>query len=204
MVRIRRPPPTANLLIDPVYEVIPAGAELLRIYDPRFPGFKYWGPNARFDHHLRPAARPGIDSERATLYVARTLSCCVVETFGDTRIIEPGDLIVARLRVARDVTLLDLRKNGAMRAGTEVALAHAADHRLSQRWSRFFYTDPRFAVMEGIAYSSAHNEEDCIVLYERAELAIEWKVLPHTRLAHPSLENDLVQIALDNGLLMDI
>jgi hypothetical protein len=43
------------------------------------------------------------------------------------------------LETTRPIKLLDLQGNGAMRAGTVVAISGAADRQLSQKWSRYFY-----------------------------------------------------------------
>ena len=62
-----------------------------------------------------------------------------MECFGDTGLIEAEGRQLALLETTRPIKLLDLQGNGAMRAGTVVAISGAADRQLSQKWSRYFY-----------------------------------------------------------------
>ena len=73
--------------------------------------FRRTGPLHRFDHH---------------------------EPAGDGTDQQAGRQL-ALLETTRPIKLLDLQGNGAMRAGTVVAISGAADRQLSQKWSRYFY-----------------------------------------------------------------
>jgi hypothetical protein len=99
------------------------------------------------------------------------------------------------------MVLLDLRGNGAMRAGSVVALGSVADRSLSQAWSRYFYENPNvYQPVDGVIYHNAHNGEDALALYERAE---RWLVDPTNqigRLDDQALRPLILDIALHNNL----
>lgn len=167
MVRINPPPPQRPP--DPLFEYLPAKSQILRIFDPtrhqtQALTFRYYGPIHRFDHQR--GAVPQNDLDRGIYYAAFTLSGCVVETFGDTGIIEIKAQQLAFMELRRTLTLLDLRGPGAMRAGSVAALAKIADRNLSQAWSCYFYE--AYPQIDGILYYNAHNDEQSMALYERA------------------------------------
>ena len=87
-------------------------------------GFRSYGPLLRFDHHRgREDGKPADDAERGIYYAAMTLSGCLVEVFGDTGVVDLGNHHVDSPILRRALRLLDLRRNGAMRAGTPVLWA---------------------------------------------------------------------------------
>lgn len=143
MVLIAPPPP--NKPPAPLVKTLPAGSHLIRIFNTRHETqaltFRHYGPFNRFDHQRASASgTPQTDVERGIYYAGFTLSCCVVEVFGDHGAIEiRDDEWVARVTLQRDLRLLELSQNGAMRAGSVAALAKVADRALSQEWSRYFY-----------------------------------------------------------------
>lgn len=97
-----------------------------------------------------------------------------MEIFGDTVVVDLGRHRVASPILRRDLRLLDLRNNGAMRAGTKAAIAKVSERRLSQAWSRHFYKTPEiYGEVDGVIYLNAHNDEDAIAFYERASGALE-------------------------------
>lgn len=205
MVLIASPPPPKPP--SPLYRTLISSSTLLRIFDPTRYGtqaltFRSYGPINRFDHQrLPPTGDRAEDLERGIYYAGLTLSCCLVEYFGDVGIIELKDQQICRVQLTRDLTLLDLRANGAMRAGAVAALAKIADRDLSQEWSRYFYeqTD-QYGEIDGISYLNAHNDEEAIALYERAQSALvcpDTQILP---LAHFSLRPGIQQAALENHL----
>lgn len=108
---------------------------------------------------------------------------------------------IGRIQLTRDLTLLDLRANGSMRAGSIAALAKVADRHLSQDWSRYFYEQTDlYGQIDGISFLKAHNDEEAIALYEQAQSALicpDDQILP---LAHPSLRPAIQEAALDNHL----
>ncbi len=168
--------------------------------------FRRFGPLLRFDHHrgIRRGARgrqAAADSERGIYYAAPTLSSCLVEVFGDERILRLGERMVAAPTLGRDLRLLDLRGSGAMRAGSIAALAKAPDHRAGQAWSRYFYDEQSvYEPVDGLIYQNAHNDEDAIALYERAEAALECPPSRVIRLDDPALRDELLAIAEANLL----
>jgi RES domain len=203
MVLIASPPPTKTP--SPLYRTLASGSFILRIFDPMQYGtkattFRYYGPINRFDHQRLSPSRAE-DPERGITYAGLTLSCCLVECFGDTGVIEIKGQQIGRIQLTRDLNLLDLRANGAMRAGAVAALAKVADRHLSQDWSRYFYEQTDlYGQIDGISFLNAHNDEEAIALYERAKSALicpDDQILP---LAHPSLRPAIQQAALDNHL----
>ena len=221
MVLIASPPPAKTP--SPLYRTLASGSFLLRIFDPtqystRATTFRYYGPINRFDHQrlalggcpaersetrqrMLPAGERAEDPERGISYAGLTLSCCLVECFGDTGTIEIKGQQIGRIQLTRDLTLLDLRANGAMRAGSVTALAKTADRNLSQAWSRYFYEQTDlYGQIDGISFLNAHNDEEAFAIYERAQAALicpDDRILP---LAHPSLRPAIQQAAFDNHL----
>ncbi len=122
------------------------------------------------------------DPNRSVAYAAFTLSCCLVEIFGATRIIDRADYLASVVRIRRPLRLLDLRGEGAMCAGTVAAVTKTPDRGISQQWSRYFYDYPQvYGAVDGLLSASAYNDEDVITLYERAVDALYYRpndVLP--------------------------
>jgi RES domain len=192
VVLIASPPPAKTP--SPLYRTLASGSFLLRIFDPTQYGtkattFRYHGPINRFDHQRLPlSGTRAEDPERGISYAGLTLSCCLVECFGDTGVIEIKGQQIGRIQLTRELNLLDLRANGAMRAGSVAALAKVADRHLSQDWSRYFYEQTDlYGQIDGVSFLNAHNDEEAIALYERAQSALicpDDQILP---LAHLSL-----------------
>ncbi|MGF1470845.1 MAG: RES domain-containing protein [Rubrobacteraceae bacterium] len=174
----------------------------------------------RFDHHLGSPAvggsavgsdsagsstgagpLPAPDPHLGVYYAARTLSGCLVELFGDDRLIEPAGLQVALAVVRRDLRLLDLRGRGAMRAGTVAAVTKVPDRALTQRWSRYFYEETEvYGEVDGLLYAGAYNDEDVICLYERAADALECTEERELALDDPLLRPAVLEAAQGNDL----
>ncbi len=183
---------------------------MVRLFDPsRYgataAGFRSYGPLLRFDHHRgREDGKPGDDAERGIYYAAVTLSGCLVEIFGDTGVVDLHRHHVASPILQRDLRLLDLRHNGAMKAGTKAAIAKIADRSLSQAWSRHFYETPEvYSDLDGVIYLNAHNDEDAIALYERASDASECSPERVMRLNDEALRAAVLEAADDNDLVVD-
>ncbi len=206
MVRVALPPPDARRRIGPIQQTLAAGTDLFRIYDPAPPHgprngktFRWYGPHARFDHHRGTGGR----ERRGIWYGGLTLSCSVVEAF-DIGIVEPGTKRLARARATRDLVLLDLRGNAAMRSGTVAAIS-AGDHSLSQPWSRYFWEHPeRYGDVDGLFYPSAHNGEPAVALYERARDGIEVPPGHDAPLTDPAVLAAVRRVALDYGLVVPL
>lgn len=200
MVRIAGPPPARGPR--PIHEVLPAGSELYRIYDPtgRRVGrltFRFVGSRLRFDHHV------GGSKKRGIYYSAPTLEGCVVEVFGDSGTVRFEKYRVGNPVLTRDLLLLDLRRRGAMRAGTVLAIS-SADHALSQAWSRYFYEHPEiYGEIDGLIYANAHNGADAVALYERASGGLSCPPARDWPLSDPVIETLIREIAHANNLIVD-
>jgi RES domain len=205
VVLIASPPPAKAP--SPLYRTLAAGSFLLRIFDPtRYSTealtFRYYGPLNCFDHQgFSKTGERALDPVRGISYAGLTLSCCLVECFGDSGVIEIKGQQVGRIQLTRELTFLDLRTNGAMRAGSVAALAKIADRNLSQAWSRYFYEQTDcYRQVDGLSFLNAHNDEEAIALYERAQSALTCPQTQIMPLAHPSLRPAIQQAALDNHL----
>lgn len=205
-MRVAAPPP--ERVPKPIFHTLPAGAPIMRLFNPARHNatplsFRTYGPLLRFDHQREKGQEPGEDSERGIYYAGLTLSSCLVEVFGDTGVIEPGGYRLASPLPTRDLRLLDLRGRGAMRAGTNATIAKAADRRLTQAWSRYFYehTDV-YAEVDGLIYLGAHNDEEVIALYERAADALECPPERVADLNDRALRPVILDAAARNGLIM--
>lgn len=173
MVKILPPPPT--MLPTPEFFTLRSGSVFYRIFDPdrfesRAAEFRCVGPISRFDHHRFDPGAPGLDTERGVIYAGFSLSCCVVEVFGDTKTIIVGAFQIAGFETKRQMKILDLRRDKAMKAGSVAAIAKDARFAISQQWSRFFYENAfLYGQVDGLIYGNAHNDEDSLVLFERAQ-----------------------------------
>jgi len=103
------------------------------------------------------------------VYLARELGTALSEVYGDV----PSRIDICRnaraaVMAPLDATVLaDLRSTGLMAIGAYPALASSSvARRRSQEWARAIYDD-RPEVM-GIAYRGAHDNGDCLVLWDRA------------------------------------
>lgn len=204
MVKLRLPPPTRN--VTPQYEVLKPGQKLLRIFDPTRYGakatsFRYYGPISRFDH--QEGKTPAIDPTRGILYAGKTLSCCLIEVFGDGDVIEVKQQQVAYLTLTKSLTLLDLRGAAAMKAGTVAAILAVAQRSVSQAWGRYFYEHPQlYQEIDGLIFNSAHNGEEAIALYERAKPQLTLADVKVLKLNHPELRSAIFRIAARHSLLV--
>jgi hypothetical protein len=203
-------PPPPRRRPNPLFHDLPSGNRLVRLFDPSrhgatATGFRSYGPLHRFDHHRAcNNGESAEDAERGVYYAAFTLSSCLVEIFGDTGVVELHRHHVASPILRRDLRLLDLRRNGAMRAGTKAAIAKVPDRSVSQTWSRHFYETPGvYGEVDGVVYLNAHNDEDAIALYERASDALECPPERIMRLDDEALRTAVLEAADDNDLVVD-
>ncbi len=183
---------------------------MVRLFDPSrhgatATGFRSYGPLLRFDHHPgNEGGTPTDDPERGVYYASKTLSGCLVEIFGDTGVVDLDRHHVASPILRRGLRLLDLRGRGAMRAGTQAAIAKVSDRSLSQAWSRHFYEASRtYGGLDGLIYLNAHNDEDAVALYERASDALECPQARVARLNDEALRAAVLEAADDNNLLVE-
>jgi hypothetical protein len=202
MARLDPPPPSRA--IDPAFVVLEPDTALLRIYNPNRawkPGpvsFNHYGPFNRFDHHQSGPPDP----DRGVLYAARTLSCCLVEVFGDAGVVDEPACCLVRMILTRQVRILDLCGSGAMQAGTLTAIGAVPDRALTQAWARYFYETPDYKRCDGLRFHGAHNNEECFVFFERAEDAMAYDPLDIVSLDAPSLYPLVLQYAVQHNLLV--
>jgi len=207
MVEINPPPPNPDLPLSPKYKILEAGTKLRRIYNPnsyntKAVSFRFNGPRSRFDHHRFSNDDPQEDSKRGVNYWGFTLSCCLVEVFGDTRVIDVDEYEVALLTLNQTINLLDIRAKGAMNAGILSSVSQIADRNLSQLWGKYFYEETNiYGVIDGLIFNNAHNNEDSIVLYERAIPQIESATIKILALNSQSLHSAICDCALENSMI---
>ena len=181
------------------------GTEISRIYKNKGnrteKTFNYKGAFGRFDHHINPT---GTKSQRGTSYWGFTLSCCLVEVFGDQKYITKSDRALRKvglLTLSEPLLLLDLCGSGAMRVGTTTKIAKNSARKDTQTWSRYFYNNPQtFKKVDGLIYANSHNDEVAICLYERANPKIAGATSFSIDLNNTGLQSAIQQICLDNGM----
>ena len=131
MVVVHLPPPLRS--IAPKFVTLNRNDELLRIFDPTkydatAVSFRNYGPVSRFDHHRQYPNK--IDPERSVIYASPTLSCCLVEIFGDGGIIKIERQQLAFITLRNTLKLLDLRGSAAMAAGTLSAISSITERKI--------------------------------------------------------------------------
>ena len=207
MVEIALPPPKI-LPIKPVLYSIDKDTYLVRIFDPtrhntNSLSFRYYGSLERFDHQRHSRDAPAMDKERGIYYAGFTLSCCLVEVFGDKRTIEVGNYCVASIALKRPLSLIDLCGSPAMANGTVVALSSVPERDISQSWSRYFYDNyDLYTKVDGIIYHNAHNSEQSVALYERAIDALSCSSRDVMPLKHKALRTEIRKVAEKHGLIV--
>ncbi|MEM8830968.1 MAG: RES family NAD+ phosphorylase [Cyanobacteria bacterium P01_G01_bin.19] len=206
MVEIRYPPPTRN--ISPQWFELKAGTKIQRIFDPTnygstATGFRYYGPLSRFDHQNNK--KPKIDKERGIIYAGLSLSCCLIEVFGDDETIKIQKQQIAYITLKQSLKLLDLRDSGAWNAGSVAAMAVDGRRRLTQAWSRYFYENPNlYSNIEGLIFNNAHDGEPAIALYERAASKLLSADVSVLDLNEPTIRETVLAIANRLNLLVEI
>lgn len=205
--RLPPPPSIEELVADPQHAVIEAQTNLVRIFTTAFETgpltFRKFGPMERFDHHLANAEGKAYDNpDRRIYYASFELEDCLVEVF-PKRFVERRGRFVAYPRTLRNVTLLDLRKHAAMRAGTQNSIAGVPKRAESQIWARYFHEYPDFfGYVDGLIYENAHNGGVAVALFERAEGALECPEQRVIALDHPGLDAPIRDAAIKNSLII--
>ncbi|NOR24478.1 MAG: RES domain-containing protein [Desulforhopalus sp.] len=176
MVKIDTPPPKKER-VNTLFYTLPGDTKLLRLFErdsgrPFTTLFRYFGPLHRFDHQKpgsSPNYLPSQNKDRGVLYSAKELKTCIVEVFGEDMEVRRNYDIVT-ITTDKELKLLDLRGDGAIRAGAVGASANA-DTQYTQDWARYFYDDPDgyYPGICGIIWASAYNQGENIVFWERAE-----------------------------------
>lgn len=207
MVEIRYPPPTRS--ITPQYEELKPGTTIQRIFDPNnygatAIGFRYYDALSRFDHQ-RSQRKPEIDKERGIIYAGLSLSCCLIEVFGDDEIIRIRQQQIAYITLKQGLKLLDLRDSGAWDAGSVASMAVDGRRKITQAWSRYFYDHPDlYDYIDGLIFNNAHNGEETLALYERSELKLSSAGISILNLSEPALRENILAIAARLNLLVEV
>lgn len=205
MVVVHLPPPLRS--ITPKFTTLNRNDELIRIFDPTSynataTSFRNYGPISRFDHHRDMADK--LDPQRSVIYAGLSLSCCLVEIFGDGGVIRIEQQQLAFITLKDTLKLLDLRGSAAMAAGTVAALSSITERNISQAWGRYFYDNPQlYGEIDGLMFAGAHNGEDAIVLYERAKPKMASAKVEILNLNHPDLRDTILSIAKNHSLLVN-
>jgi hypothetical protein len=206
MVKVKLPPPQRN--VNPQSIILPANTKLRRIFDPtRFnataTNFRAYGPVSRFDHHREQ--EPTEDPGRRIIYAGFSLDCCIAEYFGDGEIINVENIKLAIIYLNQELKLLDLRGKAAMAAGTVTAISAITQREITQAWGRYFYEHIElYDRVDGLIFSGAHNGEDAIALYERAEETIVASKAKVINLSSEILKSTILRIADEHGFDIEI
>lgn len=186
------PPPVVRLRqIGPEVHVLPAGADVWRVYfrGGRHPAawsaFRRYGPSgARFDHQDPP---PAVHPVKAIQYGADQGPTCLAEVFQDTRVIDRrrDDPFLAAYQLTQDVPLLDVTGAWPTRAGASMAIA-TGNRTRAREWSRAIYD--AYPQLAGIRYGSSMNgNRPAFAFYERAQAALPQAPLLNLPLSDPGL-----------------
>lgn len=215
MVEIRYPPPTRN--INPLWFELKSGTTIQRIFDPTSYGaraiceavsfrteFRYHGPLSRFDHQ-RSTTKPEVDKERGIIYAGFSLSCCLIEVFGDDETIKIQQQQIAYITLKQSLKLLDLKDSGAWGAGSVAAMAVDGRRKLTQAWSRYFYENPDlYGNIDGLIFKNAHDGQAAIALYERASAKLLSADVSILNLSEPIIRETILAIANRLNLSVEI
>jgi hypothetical protein len=205
MVEIRYPPPTRNII--PQFAELKPGTTIQRIFTPTSYGatatkFRYYGPLSRFDHQR--GTQPQIDKERGIIYAGFSLSCCLIEVFGDDETIKIQQHQIAYITLKQSLKLLDLRDSRAWDAGSVVAMTVDGRRKLTQAWSRYFYENPDlYDYIHGLIFNNAHDGQPSVALYERTIPQLSSADISTLNLNEPAIRESLLAIANRLNLLVE-
>ena len=204
MVEIRYPPPTRN--INPKWFELKPETTIQRIFDPTqynatATRFRYYGPLSRFDHHQ--SQKPKLDEKRGIIYAGFSLSCCLIEVFGDDEIINIQQQQLAYITLNENLKLLDLRNSGAWNSGSVTAMAVDSRRKITQAWSRYFYENPNlYENINGLIFNNAHDGQPAIALYERSLPQLLSANISILDLKNPAIRETILAIANRLNLLV--
>lgn len=178
MARMQGPTPAfAGAALD--IATIAPGEQYSRLYYKKFSDpLGYGKVPSRFSDPRRrvPANRFGV------LYLGQSLKVCFLEALlrdqrnghvGDFPIdeVELDARVVAQFTPKRDLRVIDLTADGAIRMGIPTDVIGASNQNLSRAWSVAFYSHP--LAIDGIRYASRLNGEINLAIYDRAVSAIQ-------------------------------
>jgi hypothetical protein len=197
----------ALVAIPPAIRVLPAGAQLLRVWFSASPHpsgfgrFRHFGPaSSRFDHHLPgPGDIPKV-GDRGILYVVEEHPDAPITALGKVfqqrRIIDLHHEapVVSVFRIERDIGLLDLTAHWTTRAGASAALS-SGPRTIARGWSRDFYA--AYPTIDGLRYRSSMSGGSGIslALFERCADAMPAKTVATRRLDHPEIAGSVTEAA---------
>lgn len=199
------PPPEAlaRIEVGAHLHVIPAGAELWRVYfrsgqhPTIWSAFRTFGPvaTARFDHHEPPPH----EQDRAILYVATEGPICLAEVFQISRVIDrfAGAPWLVSFRLTAELHLLDLTGLWPTAAGGSQEI-NSGSRQTARQWSRAVYA--AFPDIHGLWYrSKMYGSMPAVALYERARRTLPAQPSFHTALASPTIFDVLDAAAAQIG-----
>ena len=208
MSPISLPPSNPPSNLNPDFITLDPGETIRRIYKDKDERdektFNYKGPYGRFDHHRHTIGNPQIDRDRGASYWGYTLSCCLVEIFGDQKFITKEDRQIRRagmLTISQPMLLLNLCGSGAMLVGSTTKIAKDSAREDTQAWSRYFYDNTQtFQQIDGLIYANSHNDETVICFYERAISKLKNAQSFNLPLNSQGLQAEIQKTCLDNGM----
>ena len=175
---------------------------------------------SRFDQ--QQSQKPELHDKRGIIYAGLSLSCCLIEVFGDDETIKIQQQKIAYITLRQSLKLLDLRDSGAWGAGsvggnaacqaaystpTRRVAVMAVDGRrkLTQAWSRYFYENPDlYGNIDGLIFKNAHDGQAAIALYERAIPQLSSADILTLNLNDPTIRESILTIANRLNLLVEI
>jgi hypothetical protein len=155
-------------------EKIGLGRRFGRLYLKRYPDSLGYGKTpSRFSDPRRRIA----DNRFGVLYLGESLKVCFLEAvLRDLRNGAIGDLPLSEIElhirnyvdveIARELKLVDLRGDAAIRMGVPSDVARASRQSLGRAWSVAFHEHP--SKPDGIIYQSRLNDETNLAIYDRA------------------------------------
>ena len=159
---------------------------------------------SRFDHQ-RSTTKPEVDKGRGIIYAGFSLSCCLIEVFGDDETIKIQQQQIAYITLKQSLKLLDLKDSGAWGAGSVAAMAVDGRRKLTQAWSRYFYENPDlYGNIDGLIFKNAHDGQAEIALYERASAKLLSADVSILNLSEPIIRETILAIANRLNLSVEI
>ena len=153
---------------------VAAGQRFGRLYLSRYTDPLGFGKTpSRFSDPRRRIER----NRFGVLYLGESLKVCFLEAvLRDQRNGAVGDFLLsehelrarryAEIAIARELTLVDFRGDGAIRMGVPSDVVRGSQQSLSRWWSVAFHEHPQKP--DGIIYPSRLNAETSLAIYDRA------------------------------------
>ncbi|MEJ5943851.1 RES family NAD+ phosphorylase [Pseudokineococcus basanitobsidens] len=176
---------------------LPAGTPLWRVHMAQGSHALPWdeprryGPVDRFDPH---PPTPQVHAGVGVLYTATTLVTCLAEVFQATRVINRTHLrpTATSWLTTRDLTLVDLQGQAALRLGAAESINGTARRSQTQAWARALVD--AFPAVDGFWHRSAMDGGHCACLVVGSQ-ADATTALP----AHPDFSRPLDEVAMGDA-----